>query len=297
MTYRIALHTLNLSFAPPSVEALASHLERAAQSASAAGARLILFPEYAIEACLAFKPAGLPPTGEMAFLADCGVRLVEAAKHLPAAHGVSILLGSMPVGNGRGGFTNTAILLTPDGRDIRQDKLCLTPGEQDEDSWRLTPGTTLVPFELDGLKMVILICLDIEMPALSCLLAHQQPDLVLVPSMTERLAGYHRVYGCAKARAVELMTCVAVCGVIGAAKGTTQNLTNWSGASLFVPCEAELGHDGVAVSVAPVGGDDGADIQVIADVPVQTVRALRGGDAEVWPGAWSADHISVAPAS
>jgi len=292
-SYRIALWSLNLGFAPRSIADFARHIELQIEKAAAEGAKLLVLPEYAIEACLAFKPDGLAETDEIAFLAECGLELVAALKCQMKAPGISVLLGSMPFADGKGGFTNTAVLLTSDGREVRQDKLCLTPGEVDPESWMLTPGNELVPFELDGLKMVILICLDIEMPALSCLMADIQPDLVLVPSMTERLAGYHRVYGCAKARAVELMASVAVCGVIGTAKGSTQNPTNWSGASLFLPCEEELGHDGIGVSHPPVSGEDGRDVFLIADVPVETVRALRGGAAEVWPGAWSADHITL----
>jgi len=294
-SYRIALWSLNVGFAPKSVPEFAKRIEQQMREAAAGGAQLLMLPEYAIEACLAFKPSGLAETEEIAFLAECGAQLVSEFAGQMASHGISLLLGSMPVADGKGGFTNTAILLTSDGREIRQDKLCLTPGEADPQSWMLTPGTKLVPFELDGVKMVILICLDIEMPALSCLLADIRPDLVLVPSMTERLAGYHRVYGCAKARAVELMASVAVCGVIGTAQGSTQNLTNWSGASLFLPCEEELGHDGIGVSHTPVSGEDGRDVVLMADVPVETVRALRSGEAEVWPGAWTAGHVSVEP--
>src|SRR3546814_10116506 len=65
------------------------------------------------------------------------------------------------------GFANRAWLLLPDGRAIAQDKLCLTPGEQDAASWDLVPGDTLQVVEWEGLKVVILICLDVEMPARS----------------------------------------------------------------------------------------------------------------------------------
>ncbi|WP_150524486.1 nitrilase-related carbon-nitrogen hydrolase [Roseibium sediminis] len=292
-TYKIALLSLNVGFAPASVEAFAEHVEHYVRRSAEKGAKLLVLPEYAIEACLAFKPAGLAPVDEMAFLAECGVELLERVQDWPRRYGVHLCLGSLPVHKGGRSFTNTAILLTSDGRDIRQDKLCLTPGEKDPDSWQLTPGNDLVLFELDGLKMAIVICLDIEMPAHSLLLARADLDLVLVPSMTERLAGFHRVYDCAKARAVELMTSIAVCGVIGASKGSTQNMTNFSGAALFVPCEEELGHRGVAAFVDPTDGEDGKDIFIQASVPVGIVRQLRQGDAEVWPGAWTAEHVKT----
>ncbi|MTH98312.1 nitrilase [Roseibium sp. RKSG952] len=290
--YDIALWSLNLGFAPRSAEEFAAHIAGRLEQAAAAGARLMMMPEYAIEAALAFKPEGLKPTEEIAYLAETGEKLVDLVKGLPVRHGVSLLLGTMPVRSGQG-HTNTAILLTADGRVIRQDKLCLTPFEKDPQSWKLEPGTELHVFELDGLKMAILVCLDVEMPALSCLLAAGEIDLLLVPSMTEMTSGYHRVYGCAKARAVELMTAVAVCGTIGVAKGTTQNTANVSGAALFMPCEEELGFDGVALNLPPISGEKGAEYFSVVPVEVEVMRRLRRGGAEVWPGGWSASHVCL----
>ncbi|WP_417689299.1 nitrilase-related carbon-nitrogen hydrolase [Roseibium sp.] len=290
--YPIALCALNLGFAPRSVADLASHVEERLARARDEGARLLMLPEYAIEACLAFKPDGLKPTEEIAFMAKAGAQLVEATRGLAEKYGVSLLLGSMPTQTDRG-FANTAILQCADGREIRQDKLSLTPGEMDAESWTLKGGDQLGIFELDGLRMAILICLDVEMPSLSCLLAKEKIDLLLVPSMTEMLSGYHRVFDCAKARAVELMTCVAVCGTVGATTGTTQMETNVSGAALFVPCEEELGFTGVAASIAATDGAMGEEPFLVVPVPVDVARKLRAGGAEVWPGAWSADHVTV----
>ncbi|MDN3719096.1 hypothetical protein QW131_07430 [Roseibium salinum] len=132
--------------------------------------------------------------------------------------------------------------------------------------------------------MAILVCLDVEMPALSSLLARQDLDLLLVPSMTEKPSGYHRVFGCAKARAVELMCAVGVCGVVGASKGTTQNDTNFSGAALYLPCEEEFGYSGVAAEIPLTGGTSGDEPFLVSSVPVEELRALKSGKAEVWPG-------------
>jgi len=290
--YRIALWSMNLGHEPHRPEDFAARIEQRLEAAAGEGARLLIMPEYAIEACLAYKPQGLDPREEIAFLAREGTRVVDLLAGAAQRHGVSLLLGSMPVETG-GAYRNTSILLTADGRTLRQEKLCLTPGEQDPQSWQLQPGTAIRVFELDGLRLAILICLDVEVPALSCVLAKADLDLILVPSMTERLAGYHRVYGCAKARAIELMTAVAVCGCIGAAKGTTQNPSNFSGAALYLPCEEELGHSGRGAELSPVSGDEGEDLYLLADVPVAAIRALKAGGAEVWPGAWNGQHVNL----
>ncbi|WP_428642278.1 nitrilase-related carbon-nitrogen hydrolase [Roseibium sp.] len=290
--YPIALWSFNLGRAPDSAEAFAGQIEEGLKRASAEGARLLVLPEYLIECCLAFKPDGLPPEEEMSFLADVGTDLIPMLRSLPGKYGVSLLAGSMPVKTAQG-ITNTAVLLTADGREIRQDKLCLTPFEQSPDTWHLTPGNELKTFELDGLKTAILICLDVEMPALSSLLAKQDLDLLLVPSMTEKPSGYHRVFGCAKARAVEMMCAVGVCGVVGRSKGTTQNDTNYSGAALYLPCEEEFGYTGVGAQVPPTGGENGEEPFLIASVPLGQLRELKSGKAEVWPGAWTADHVKI----
>lgn len=290
--YSVALWSFNVGRAPSSVEALAAEIDLGMARASASGARLLMLPEYFIECCLAYKPADLRPDQEMGFLADQGRALLPLLKGLPGKHGLSLLCGTVPVRQS-GGLTNTAILLTADGREIQQDKLCLTPSEQDAEAWSLAPGQTLKVFDLDGLKMAILICLDVEVPALSSLLAQQDLDLLLVPSMTEKLSGYHRVYGCAKARAVELMCAVAVCGVVGTAIGTTQNETNVSGASLYLPCEEELGFKGLAAEYPPTDGLEGQEPFVVAEVPFARIRQLKSGAAEVWPGAWNAAHVRI----
>jgi len=290
--YPIALWSYNLGRAPETVQALAGQIEEGMKRASSEGARLLVLPEYLIECCLAFKPVGLAPSREMDFLAGVGEELLPLIGPLAEKYGLSVLAGTMPARTPEG-LTNTAVLLTADGREIRQDKLCLTPFEQSSGTWELIPGNELRVFELDGLKMAILICLDVEMPALSSLLAQQDLDLLLVPSMTEMHSGYHRVFGCAKARAVELMCAVAVCGVVGRSKGTTQNDTNVSGAALYLPCEEEFGFKGIAAEIAPTGGEQGEEPYLVKNVPFEQLRNLKAGKAEVWPGAWTADHVRV----
>jgi len=290
--YSIALWSFNLGSAPASVDAFALQVEAGIIRAAESGAKLLMLPEYLIECCLAFKPERLLPEQEMAFLADVGVMLVPRLAPLAAKYGVSVLAGSMPVKTSFG-ITNTAVLVTADGREIHQDKLCLTPFEQSADTWQLSPGSELKLFELDGMTMAILICLDVEMPALSSLLAKRGLDLLLVPSMTEKLSGYHRVFGCAKARAVELMCAVAVCGVVGTSRGTTQNDSNVSGAALYLPCEEEFGFTGIGGEIAPTDGKNSEEPFLVASVPFRQLRGLKSGKAEVWPGAWSADHVKI----
>jgi hypothetical protein len=113
--------------------------------------------------------------------------------------------------------------------------------------------------------------------------------------MTGKLSGYSRVFGCAKARAVELMCAVGATGTTGCAPGTTQNPSNVSACALYVPCEPSLGLTGVLGATPPTGGEEAGDgpLLMVRDIPFAEIRRLRESGAEVWPGAWRADHIAI----
>jgi hypothetical protein len=108
--------------------------------------------------------------------------------------------------------------------------------------------------------------------------------------MTSKLAGYHRVFSCAKARAVELLTAVAAVGSIAGASGCEQQI---SGASFFLPCEEKFGHTGVLSSIPPAYTAEGAGPLLIGDLPLDEIRRMRQGGAEVWPGAWNGEHVLI----
>ena len=71
----------------------------------------------------------------------------------------------------------------------------------------------IIPWE--GLRVAIVVCLDVELTSLWARLAKLDLDLVLVPAKTDMLSGYCRVFGCAKTRAIELQTIVCAVGAVG----------------------------------------------------------------------------------
>lgn len=292
-TYRLALWATNLNPAFADLAAWLAHVEARAHEAAAAGAKLLVMPEYACEAWLGFKPGALRPDQEIAWLAGIAQDALPGLRQIATDARLTLLPGTMPWPVAQS-FHNRAWLMTADGRLASQDKLCLTPFEKDPESWVLRPGATLRLLDLDGLRLAILVCLDVELPALSSLLARHRPDLVLVPSMTYNAAGHARVFGCAKARAVELMCAVACTGVVGASPGTTQNDQNVSANAVYLPCEPALGYTGVLLDTPPTDGRNGEEPFDIVDLPIGQIRALRAAGAEVWPGAWEATHIETA---
>ncbi|MGP1255504.1 MAG: nitrilase-related carbon-nitrogen hydrolase [Kiloniellales bacterium] len=298
-TLTIALWAVNLAKPLNGIGAWAAAVEAQMLRAKAEGADLLVLPEYMSEQWLSFAPEGIGAAEEVPWMAAQAEAALAAVAPLPAKHDMALLAGTLPVllepvPEAGSLYVNRAHLFLPDGRVVRQDKLCLTPGEKDPAAWNLRPGERLQVVTWKGLKLATLICLDIELPALAALLAPERPDLILVPSMTAKLSGYSRVFGCAKARAVELQAAVAAVGVIGAASTNKPRETNTSGCSLYLPCEESLGFVGLHDEIPPSDtADDEGQLLIAHDIPFGEIRRLRAGAAEVWPGAWTADHVTL----
>ncbi|MFD2204848.1 nitrilase-related carbon-nitrogen hydrolase [Kiloniella antarctica] len=303
----LALWAVNLEIPLESLQEWIGQVRTRVESAKSSGADLLVMPEYLSEQWMSFAPAGICPDEEIPWMATQASEAIELLKDLSSNYDIAILAGTFPVAidikdelsgepvNDNGGYYNRAHLFLPDGPYITQDKLSLTPNERSLQAWNLTPGNKVKVFTWRGVRMAILVCLDIEMPALSSLIADQNIDLVLVPSMTSKLAGYNRVFGCAKARAIELQAAVAVVGPIGATSFLGEKRQNQtSAAAVYLPCEESLGHKGIASEISPSDTTVGLGPLIVAkDIPIEEIRKLRNGSAEVWPGGWTADHVVV----
>lgn len=289
----VALWATNLTPRLSGLDAWIAGVDARLAQAKAQGAGLLVLPEYACVQWLSFAPRGTTTQAEIPWMATRTHAALDALRPLVQRHGVALLAGSMPVAE-KSRYANSAFLLLPDGRTHRQDKLCLTPGEADPQDWALTPGDRLGVVEWNGLRIAVCICLDIELPALSVILSGLDLDLVLVPSNTETLAGYHRVFGCAKARAIELQAAVCVVGTIGDVAYVEHPGTNVAGAAVYIPCENALGSTGTLAELPPVGSaaDDGP-LLVVENLPIAAIRRMRAGAAGVWPGQWSAGHLAI----
>ncbi|SDG36889.1 nitrilase-related carbon-nitrogen hydrolase [Roseospirillum parvum] len=294
----LALWATNIARPVDSLEAWAALVDERLEQAAKAGAWMLVMPEYASVQWLSFAPGRpLPMAAEIAWMAERADAALAALKPLVERHHVALLAGTLPVAAPNGGYVNRAHVLLPGGATIAQDKLSLTPDEQHVDGWNLKPGRELNLFRWRGLTWAVTICLDVEQPDLARHLQEQGVDVLLVPSMTETLAGYHRVFDCAKARAVELMTCVVACGTVGDCTAFSSGIeTNISGAAAFVPCEPTLGDTGRWGTALPPRATDPDDGPCLITPPLPTTIASRlrqSGTAAVWQGPWSADHITI----
>ena len=301
-TITVALWATNLEIAAVDLASWIASIDTRMAEAKAAGADLLVMPEFACSQWLGFAPPDLPIDQQVPWLAGLTPVALEGLRPLPSRHGIALLAGTMPSAEKSNQASKTprhfnrAFLLLPDGRVLTQDKLCLTPSEQNPAAWFLTPGASFNVMLWNGLRIAIVICLDVEFTSLFARLGTLDLDLVLIPAKTDLLSGYYRVFGCAKARAIELQTVVCVVGAIGSALAQPTVDTVMGGAAAFLPCEHVLGSTGIAAALEPHTAASGLSPLLYAySLPVAYCRKVRHGaaEAEVWPAAWTADHVTV----
>lgn len=296
----LALWAVNLARPTHSLDDWSSRLAAHARRAADSGLGMFILPEYACAQWLHHSDAPTDPTRQIGWMAGQAVEAASDVGQIAQDTGISILAGTWPWVDGDRAAgaappVNRAVFFrpdgAPDGASVFQDKLTLTPGERDAESWTLAPGAAVTVFEWQGWRTAIVICLDIEQPSLAARLAPLDLDLILVPSMTAGPTGYHRVHTCARARAVELMAVVAVVGTVGTLPDGTPNT---GGAAIYTPCEGGLADAGFLAGTGRLDGHHGdGPILSVHDLPLATVRAMRHGDAEVWSGPWDAAAIAI----
>ncbi|MFJ8885970.1 carbon-nitrogen hydrolase family protein [Streptomyces sp. NPDC102402] len=155
-----------------SVDANLAALDEAAGRAAAAGARLLVCPELYLTG---YAIGGAVP--ELAESADGPS--ARAVADICARHGLAVHYG-YPERAGEAVF-NAAQLIGPDGTALANyRKTHLFGGFEEE--W-FTPGDTpVVQAELDGVRVGLLICYDVEFPENVRAHALAGTDLLLVPT-------------------------------------------------------------------------------------------------------------------
>lgn len=214
------------------------------KNGAATGSELLVFPEYAaIEQAACFGPEvyeDLQATlAKVAALAEARVALHA---RLAAEHGVHILVGSGPVKKPDGRFVNVAQLVTPAGRVGEQEKLVMTPFEHD---WGVSAGSPVRVFHTNVGVFGIAICYDSEFPLLVRAMAEAGAEVILVPSCTERVSGYHRVRTGCLARALENTIAAVQSPLVGDAPWSAAVDFNSGAAGIYVPSEQGVSDNGV----------------------------------------------------
>lgn len=254
---------------PDSQEAWRDKIVSWVKSGAATGADILVFPEYAaIEQAATF---GTDVSGnlEATLKAVADLERERTAFHseLAAQYKVHILVGSGPARRDSGRYVNAAHLATPTGSVGVQEKRIMTPFEWD---WGISPGGPLRVFDTALGRIGIAICYDSEFPLLVRAMAEAGAELVLVPSCTERVSGYHRVRTGARARALENQIATVVSPTIGDALWSPAVDHNVGAAGIYVPSEHLVSDDG---SLAE--GTLNEPMWVTAEVDMTRLERLR----------------------
>ena len=232
---------------PDSLDAWESKIADWVAAGAKTGAELLVFPEYAaIEQAACFGPSvysDLQTTLEK--VAEIAGERVAYHAELAKKHDVHILVGSGPVKRSDGRFVNSAQLVTPTGLVGEQEKIIMTPFEH---GWGVTGGAPLRVFDTTLGKIAVLICYDSEFPLLARAVAEAGAEVILVPSCTERVSGYHRVRTGTAARALENTLATVQSPTVGDAPWSPAVDFNVGAAGIFVPPEHGVSDDGTLAS-------------------------------------------------
>jgi predicted amidohydrolase len=254
---------------PATLDAWQDKIARWVADGAATGAEVLVFPEYAaIEqaAALGEKVYGdLDAT--LQAVAELESDRVALHQDLAAKHRVHILVGSGPSRKGEGRFVNAAQLVTPKGSVGVQEKLIMTPFETD---WGISAGTQLRVFDTVLGLVGVNICYDSEFPLIARAMAEAGAELLLVPSCTERVSGYHRVRTGSRARALENQIAAVVSPTVGDALWSPAVDKNTGSAGIYVPSEQTVSETGILAQ-----GELNAAQWVTADVDMARLRHLR----------------------
>ncbi|MBX9683749.1 MAG: nitrilase, partial [Hyphomicrobium sp.] len=162
---------------------------------------------------------------------------------------------------------NAAQLVTPDGLIGEQEKLIMTPFERD---WGISAGGPVRVFETAVATIGIAICYDSEFPLLVRAMAEAGAEVILVPSCTERVSGYHRVRTGSRARALENTIATVQSPTVGDAPWSPAIDYNSGAAGIYVPSEYGVSDTGIIAE-----GALNAAHWVTATIDLARLRTIR----------------------
>lgn len=237
--------------------------------AAGEGARLLVFPEYfSIEITSIFGQevySSLPLQLEklQRTLAD----FIALFRELAQAHQVHICAGSYPVREGAD-YYNRSYFFWPSGHCEFQEKLQMTRFENEH--WHVSAGSGLKVFATEFGRLAINVCYDSEFPLLARRQVEEGAVLILVPSCTDTLAGFHRVkIGC-QARALENQCYVVQSPTVGDCAWSEAVDANVGLAAVYTPVDRGFPPTGVLAA-----GELNAAQWVYAELDLDAIARVR----------------------
>jgi predicted amidohydrolase len=244
MSVKIATAQYNISFLED-WQAYQQKIERWVVQATAQDAKILLFPEYfSMELASLFSQEIYSSLSkQLAAMQSLHDDFTDLFKNQAQKYQCIIQAGTFPVRIDTGIYRNRAYLFMPDGQFDYQDKLMMTRFENEQ--WLIKGGKELKCFNTEYGKIAINICYDSEFPLLARKQAEAGCVLILVPSCTDTLAGYHRVkIGC-QARALENQCYVVQASLVGEAAWSEAVDINIGAASVYTPVDRGFPDNGI----------------------------------------------------
>jgi predicted amidohydrolase len=248
----------------------AAKIARWVEDAAAAGAKLLVFPEYfSMELASLFSEdvygsLSAQLASMQALLPDFTALFAELAQK----YRVTICAGSFPVRVDNGTYRNRAYLFHPDGRHEHQEKVQMTRFENEQ--WLIEGSNDVRVFDSELGRIGIAICYDAEFPLIARRMVESGADMILVPSCTDTLAGYWRVrIGC-QARALENQCYVVQASTVGDAAWSPAVDVNTGTGAVYTPVDRGFPDDGVLAS-----GELNQPGWTFADVDPQAIAQVR----------------------
>jgi predicted amidohydrolase len=250
--------------------------------AAAAGAQLAVLPEYLSLELGATFAAGVRDDLQASLVALQAYRAAWCDLYAGLARdtGLHMVAGTFLLDDGRGRYRNRADLFSPDGGHRWQDKLQLTGFEKK--TGVIDGGDALKVFEIEGVRVGIAICYDIEFPLPVRVQCEAGARLVLVPSCTDTAAGATRVRVGCLARALENRCFIAQSVTAGEAVWSPALDVNTGEATIYAPMDVGLPADGIVAETREPHG------WIYAEFDPRRLRETRDS-AQVandrdWPG-------------
>lgn len=269
MNVKIATAQYDISFLE-NWQQYRSKVERWVIEAAEQDAKILLFPEYAsMELASLFGEAIYSSlTKQLAAMQSLHDDYLDLFLSLAKKYRCIIQSGTFPVKTDSGAYRNRAYLFMPDGQIDYQDKLMMTRFENEQ--WLIQSGEELRCFNTDYGKIAINVCYDSEFPMLARKQIEAGANLILVPSCTDTLAGYHRVkIGC-QARALENQCYVVQSTLVGNAPWSEAVDVNIGAAAIYTPVDRGFPDNGILAD-----GKLNAVQWVIAEVSLSACGTVR----------------------
>ncbi len=269
MTIKIAAAQYDIGFLE-TWENYQAKIELWVQEAADERAKLLVFPEYGSMELASLFSEEIYKSLEKQLNAMQSLHddYVDLYRSLAQQYSCYIQAGTFPVKIENGDYRNRAYLFWPDGRYDFQDKLQMTRFENEQ--WLIQSGEELKCFNTDYGKIAINVCYDSEFPLLARKQVEAGANLILVPSCTDTVAGYHRVrIGC-QARALENQCLVVQSPTVGNAPWSEAVDVNVGAAAIYTPVDRGFPDNGIAAI-----GILNATQWVYADISLTGIAKVR----------------------